>query len=410
MSVASDGSEGNGNSFAPSISADGRFVAFASSAHVLVPGDSNGFFDIFVHDRQTGATQRVSVDSGGSQADAGSFETAISADGRFVAFSSLASNLVLGDSNGLVDIFVHDRQMGVTQRASVDSAGVQGNSSSLEPAISADGRFVAFSSFATNLAVGDEDGTLEVLVHDRQTGATQMVSVDSNGDKGNAASFNPTISADGRLISFLSLSDNLVPNDTNGAADVFTHDRQTGTTQRVSVDSGGSQANHASFNPAISADGLFVAFASHASSLVARDTNKALDVFVHDRLGTAADVGIASGGFRTKLHIDLSRCVLEADTTPGFCDRDVVIRVKNFGDVPAAVDFELTSDLSGAAPGALCQGSSPVLAPGETRLMDGCAVTYTEAGSYTLTLTTSLTQGTDVDPTNNSHAKTVAVI
>ncbi len=174
------GSEANDSSLFPAISADGRYVAFTSLASNLVPGDTNGVQDIFVHDRQTGKTTRVSVDSAGSEVNGISILPAISADGRYVAFTSFASNLVAGDTNGLTDIFVHDRQTGKTTKVSVDSAGSEANGFSLLPVISADGRFVTFTSFASNLVAGDRNGVQDVFVHDRQTEETARVSADSD--------------------------------------------------------------------------------------------------------------------------------------------------------------------------------------------------------------------------------------
>jgi hypothetical protein len=182
---------------------------------------------VFVHDRQTGATERISVDSAGGQTNGyiPQPET-ISSDGRFVAFESDASSLVPGDSNGEQDVFVHDRQTGATERVSVKSSGGQANGPSHNnpPAISADGRFVAFASFASNLVAGDSNGLLDVFVHDRQTGATERVSVDSSGGQaGGGSSGGPEISADGRFVIFGSDASNLVPGDSNGSADVFVH-------------------------------------------------------------------------------------------------------------------------------------------------------------------------------------------
>ena len=170
----SAGGQGNGSSgdLLPRITADGRFVAFESSASNLVPGDTNGETDIFVHDRQTGMTERVSVDSLGSEGDNYSYWPSISADGRFVAFVSYASNLVPGDTNGDHDIFLRDRQAGLTERVSVNSAGGQGNYDSYSPSISTDGRFVAFESLAGNLVPGDTNGCKDVIVHDREAGST----------------------------------------------------------------------------------------------------------------------------------------------------------------------------------------------------------------------------------------------
>jgi Tol biopolymer transport system component len=297
VSVRSNGKEGNNDSGFPSISTDGQIVAFTSDASNLVAGDANGRRDVFVHDRSTRITERVSVDSSGVEGNAISFVPTISADGQFVAFSSYASNLVAGDTNGHVDVFVHDRATGITERVSVDSSGVAGNDSSDEPSISADGQIVAFSSWASNLVAGDTNGRIDAFVHDRSTGITERVSVDSSGVEGNDSSVDPSISADGQIVAFYSPASNLVAGDTNGADDAFVHDRATGITERVSVDSSGVEGNARSFAPSISANAQIVAFHSNASNLVAGDTNGAFDVFVHDRLnGVTERVSVDSSG------------------------------------------------------------------------------------------------------------------
>ncbi len=229
MSVATDGTEADGVSYTSAISADGRFVAFYSGATNLVSGDTNGTTDVFVHDRQTGTTERVSVATGGGQADNGSFgPPAISADGRFVAFYSNATNLVGGDTNSKYDIFVHDRQTGTTERVSVATGGGQATDSSQSPAISADGRFVTFYSNATNLVGGDTNGAADVFVHDRQTGTTERVSVATGGGQATGGdSYDPAISADGRFVAFDSAATNLVSGDSNSSDDMFVHDRGT---------------------------------------------------------------------------------------------------------------------------------------------------------------------------------------
>jgi len=318
VSVASDGTQSNNDSYNPSISDDGRFVAFESEATNLVSGDTNNFRDIFVHDRQTGQTTRVSVASDGTQSNQHSYNPSISADGRFVAFESVASNLVSGDANNHPDIFVHDRQTGQTTRVSVASDGAQANDFSSNPSISADGRYVAFISVANNLvsggdtepptlpsttslpnntASGDTGVDHDVFVHDRQTGATTLVSVAMDGSEGNGYSEEVSISADGRYVAFRSWADNLVSGDTNNHPDIFVRDLQTNQTTRVSVASDGTQANNFSFEPSISADGRYVAFMSWADNLVSGDTNGDWDIFVHDRqTGVTIRVSVATGG------------------------------------------------------------------------------------------------------------------
>ena len=297
VSVASDGTQANGGSFTPSISADGRYVAFASIAVNLVSGDTNGVQDIFVHDRQTGQTTRVSVASGGAQANGPSFDPSISADGRYVAFASLATNLVSGDTNNEQDIFVHDRQTGQTTRVSVATGGGQANGNSSNPSISADGRYIAFDSNASNLVSGDTNNTGDIFVHDRQTGTTTRVSIGPGGTQANRGSLAPSISADGRYVAFHSDATNLVSGVTNGTTHIFVHDRQTGATTRVSVASDGTEGNSVSIKPSISADGRYVAFQSIATNLVSGDTNRNQDIFVHDRqTGQTTRVSVASDG------------------------------------------------------------------------------------------------------------------
>ena len=173
---------------------------------------------------QAGGTVRVAVDSAGAQGNSGSFVPSLSANGRVVAFASGATNLVAGDTNAATDIFVHDLKTGQTVRVAVDSAGGQGNDSSFVPSLSANGRVVAFASDATTLVTGDTNGNRDVFVHDLTTGQTVRVSVDSAGIEGNGDSFSPSLSANERLVAFDSFATNLVPGDTNGAEDIFVHD------------------------------------------------------------------------------------------------------------------------------------------------------------------------------------------
>ncbi len=296
-SVDSSGAQGNASSWDPSISSDGRYIAFESDASNLVAGDTNGQTDIFRYDTQTGTTIQVSVDSSGTQGNNSSSNPSISSDGRFIAFSSFASNLVTGDTNTVMDIFRHDTQTGTTTMVSVDSSGGLGNDASITPAISSDGRFIAFTSYASNLAVGDTNDLSDVFLHDTQTGTTTRVSVNSSGVEGNSSSRDTSISSDGRYLAFESFASNLVPGDTNGQADIFRHDTQTGTTIRISVDSSGAQVNGISGDPSISGDGRYIAFDSTASNLVAVDTNGARDVFRHDtQTGTTTMVSVDSSG------------------------------------------------------------------------------------------------------------------
>ncbi len=280
-----------------SVTADGRYVAFMSWASNLVPGDTNGFSDVFVRDRLLQITELVSVSSSGVQGNGDSSYNAFSADGRYVAFCSKARNLVSGDTNGHQDVFVRDRQLGITERVSISNTGDQANGDSYDPVLSSDGRFVAFQSEANNLVPGDTNGyTTDIFVFDRQTQTIECVSTGPNG-VGNDTSEGPRISGDGRFVAFDSYANNLVPGDTNRFADVFVRDRLAGTLELVSVDSNGSQGNYDSDYAAISSDGRYVAFESGANNLVHADANGSWDIFVRDRtLGTTERISVRSDG------------------------------------------------------------------------------------------------------------------
>ncbi len=309
-SLSNDGEEANGPSFDPALSADGRYVAFASQADNLVLGDTNGRQDIFVRDLVTGLTERVSVASGGGQADGDSFYPALSADGRYVVFASDASNLVVGDTNQSRDIFVHDRHTGQTRRVSVSSGGDQADRDATLPAISGDGRYVVFESLATNLVPDDRNNTSDIFLHDTVAGTTVRISVAADGTEADGPSHLAAISADGRVIGFRSFATNLVEGDSNRTWDVFVVERETGWVERVSLASDGTQGNPSLVNPqleparpSLSADGRFVAFQSDADNLVPDDTNQVADVFVRDRQTNQTErVSVGNDGSQGQAH------------------------------------------------------------------------------------------------------------
>ena len=301
VSVDSAGRPGNEDSENPAITPDGRFVVFDSDASNLVKNDRNGDQDAFLHDRITGVTTRISLGNGGTEGEGQSFINhnvpPISADGRFVAFSSAAANLVPSDTNGHLDVFLRDLHTGMTTIVSRGAGDVQGNGDSFSAAISADGRFIAYGSFASNLVPGDANGVRDVLLYDRVTTETSLISVGTGGVEGNGASFNGSLSGDGRFAAFFSDATNLVASDANNLRDVFVHDRVTGATTMVSVNSEGIHGNFVSVSAAISLDGRRVAFESSSTNLVPGDTNSKPDVFMHDRTdGTTAMVSVASDG------------------------------------------------------------------------------------------------------------------
>lgn len=337
--ASAPGKPANGPSGDAAISADGRFVAFESLASDLVRGDTNGTLDVFVRDRVLRTTQKLSGAIDGREASWHVRLSAISPDGRFVVMWSDAFNLVSGDTNREEDVFVHDRATGTTERVSVSSTGAEGNLGSRLGEISGDGRFVVFSSNASNLAAPDAafdsdifvrdratgrtehvaDGSLPsmsadgrfvayeypqsalppqgIAVRDRVLGITELVSVNDAGVRANSFSDVPTISADGRYVAFISQATNLVPDDTNGpgpdGTDVFVRDRAAKTTRRITVTwpyVGGPGAN-----PTISRDGSTVAYTSRSRDPAFRGSS----VVVHDlAAGTVELVSQSSNGRR----------------------------------------------------------------------------------------------------------------
>lgn len=301
LSVSEQGTQANGFSQYPFISADSTKVAFSSDATNLVLGDTNGFSDIFLVTTFTGAISRVNVASDGTQANGSSFRPALSRDGRYVVFESSATNLVTPATTfGVTHIYRHDSQTGTTVLVSADSSGTAGNGSSTQARVSADGRYVVFASDASNLVAADGNAVRDIFLRDVTNGTTVRVSVDATGGDSDGASRSPSLSADGAYVAFHSLADDLVANDTNAVADVFVRDIAAGTTTRVSVSTAGTEASDpspspfqlGSFNPSISASGRYVSFASLANNLTdgdsvgqyqTSDSNGALDIFVRDR-------------------------------------------------------------------------------------------------------------------------------
>jgi Tol biopolymer transport system component len=277
VDVSSAGQVPNQPGYGPAISATGRFVAFQSYASDLVPGDTNAATsditygsgsDVFVRDRLTGTTRRVSVASDGSQGNDSSFGASISADGRYVAFTSVASNLVPGDTNRVPDVFVHDQRSGTTTRVSVSSTGEQAEG--YFEAISGNGRFVAFPSWSTRLPHGDGLND-RLYVHDQRTGQTTLVSRPGRGPSAYGSS--PTLSGNGKVLAYV-----------DGSSHIVVLDRATGRRQIADVGVGGRPPNKHSLSPSLSANGRFVAFRSFADNLIRSDRNDGSDVFVRDLL------------------------------------------------------------------------------------------------------------------------------
>jgi len=308
VSVNSNGEMAIGGDYgssSPSISGDGRYIAFESDAINLVSGNANGFYGIFVFDTILLKTTRVSINSGGTQGNSDSFAPSISGDGRYIAYTSYADNLVTGDTNELPDIFVFDSQTLNTRRVSVNSIGEEANYDSSSPTISANGRYIAYASYADNLVSGDNNGLADIFVFDTQTLNTTRVNVSSTGQEAtnnnfsDGASGSPSISNDGRYIAYESYADNLVLNDTNNSADIFVFDTLSKQTTRVSVTGNGQQADSNSTSASISGDGRYITFESEATNLVPGDTNGLPDIFVFDILSKQTTrVSVTSTGIQ----------------------------------------------------------------------------------------------------------------
>lgn len=298
VSVATDGSEGFFASDGPlSISADGRYVSFETRSNLSF-ADSNGLADIYVRDRSTGLTQLVSLGNPATSTgqrvigNNASTQSVLSADGKYVAFASLATNLVTGDTNNASDVFLRGRS-GNLVRVSVNSAGAQVDQASGQILdLSGDASIVAYTSDATNAVGGDTNALRDVFATSIQidpiTGAlqttgTMRASTNSAGAQADGVSGEPSLSFDGHYLAFASVATNLVSDDTNDLSDIFVKDLLTGELVRVSVDTDGLEGDGDSVHPFISADGRFVVFASDASNLDPDDTNGFRDVFVHDR-------------------------------------------------------------------------------------------------------------------------------
>ncbi len=288
VSVSSAGAQSNASSFDPRISSDGRCVAFSSDASNLVPGDTNGVQDVFVRDLLAGTTTRVSVGPAGLQSNGDSYTAAMSADGRFVAFMCNATNLAAGAS--AFEIYVHDRVLAVTTLESAGPTGLPANNNCQLPVLSDDGRYVCFYSGADNLVAGDSNGTVDVFLRDRLLGITTIESVSSTGVQGNGFSIPGSISADARYVVFDSTASNLVPGDTNGKQDVFLRDRVLGSTICLSLTPSGQFAGDDSYMACCAADDRHVAFTSAASDIVPGDTNGVRDIFVRDLLGCSPTI------------------------------------------------------------------------------------------------------------------------
>src|SRR5688572_23604367 len=299
LSIGTGGSQGNVGSYAPSMTPNGRYLAFFTAA--ALTGDSNGTSDIFVRDRALGTTSLVSLGSTG-MSNGASLYPSISNDGRYVAFDSYATNLASGATHGDWDTVVDERATGATLLLSQSLTGFTGNSDSVLAHVSGNRSRVVFVSWADDLVSADSNGCGDIFVWDLNTSQLTLASTDSTGVQANQESYAPRVSGDGRYVAFDSYASNLVPGDANFMTDVFVKDLVTGHVDRVSVSTSGLEANGSSYVPSISSDGRHVAFESMASNLVTGDTNAKSDVFAHDRvvgwakLVSASATGVIGNG------------------------------------------------------------------------------------------------------------------
>lgn len=302
VSVAHDGAENAGHSYWGAVSTNGRYVVFSSDATNVVPGDTNGKTDVFWRDTVTGQVRRVSVSGAGAQGNGRSFAGGVSKDGRLVLFWSHATNLVPGDWNGQPDIFMHDLTTRTTTRLSVGVDGTESNSWSSTPSMSDDGRYVAFESWSNNLVPNDFNDFLDVFLLDRRTGQVTRVGQPAVGES-NENSQAPSLSPNGRYLAFESAAWNIVPGDVNGADDVFVYDRVRGTTVLASVADDDVPGDRDSWAPLVSDTGRYVSFTSQSTNLVLNDANNVADAFVRDlRRGTTTRVSVDSNGVEGNAH------------------------------------------------------------------------------------------------------------
>lgn len=293
VSVQLGGLQANSNSYRPCLTTNGRYIAFESFATDLVPNDTNNVEDVFVYDRITQETLRVSTSSVGTQGNGSSFDASISSLGDAVAFASYASNLVASDTTSSSDIFINELFTSETTMVSLNSLGQQADNDCNAPSVSANSRFVAFESYASNLDPSIEPGFNCIYVRDRLDEQTTIASPGDGGIPSDDSSYSPVISADGRYVAFGSYATNLIPNDSNGFPDIFVRDRQDAITKRVSRATNSLQANGESFRPAITPDATYVVFDSFASDMDVLDTNTASDVFIHQLLASTASVVVS---------------------------------------------------------------------------------------------------------------------
>ena len=365
VSVNTTGVPASGDSYQPAITVNGRFVAFESAAPDLVANDTNAAYDVFLRDMVLGTTELISQSSSGVQGDYSSWQPEVSNDGRYVAFISFATTLVAGDTNSTTDVFLRDRTLQTTIRVNVSSAGVQANGVSGlgkgSTGISGNGRYVSFTSSATNLIAIDTNGaTVDIFVRDLLLQTTTIASLDSYGNEGNSWSGRHSLSYDGRFLAFVSNATNLVANDTNTRADIFVRDRTFSLTSRTSLSSEGGETDSDSDDPSISLDGRYVAFDSYATNLVpAMPFQKC--IYVRDRatgltsLESTNTSGNPPNGLcqNASISMDGRRIVYEStasDLVPGDTNNQLDAFQRDRGALPQYVSYCFGDGFSSSCP------------------------------------------------------------
>ena len=413
-----DGRPSDRRAWLPDISPDGRYIVYSSHSYNLVPPDRNGIKrDAFIYDRVLGTTEYADITSDGANPWSGGSIAAISADGRVVTYRSKAGDLVRGDTNRKFDIFAYERATRDIKRVSVSTTGQQGSADAHNPQVSADGKYIVYESPAP-LDAPDQNSVTDIYVHHLPTAATTLVSLPSTGESTNGLSNVPVISGDGRIIAYVSRATNLVPDDTNGQADIFIFDQVSGQTTRVSLGDNDQQAGGASSTPAVSGDGKWVTFVSNAKNLISGITSRPGGIYVR-RLdaapplyaisGTVLDVAgdplpgvtIADGNGRATQTTDDGRYTL-AGLPAGTYTLTAVksgyafepqSRVVSVWPSAGNIDFTGTALLYAISGGILDDGGNPLagvtISDGngsETQTGDdGMYSLYLPAGTYTLT-------------------------
>jgi Tol biopolymer transport system component len=284
VSVALGGGNADSASYAPRVTDNGRFVVFSSLATNLVAGDDNGAEDVFVRDRSTGVTERVSLNDAGGEVPDGGFAPSISADGRWIVFQSISRWYAEDDGNGRYDVFLRDRLLGTTVLLSRDLDGNPGNGNSGAGSVSANGRYVVFQSRAANMVAGDGNNSDDIFLYDVGARTLRCLSLVPNGSAtGSAGSISPSISPTGKFVVFATGNSNLVPGDSNGTGDVILRGLKKGVSEIVSRDSAGGQVSGTFDYPVVSSNGKLVMFESDAAQLVPGDFNGVTDVFAWSR-------------------------------------------------------------------------------------------------------------------------------